>query len=305
MRFSKQERIAALIVLAVIIIALGAFLIIKPAIEDWSAAKKTVASKQAELDEKNTRRATKAPLREQIEQAYKDGEHLADMFFPEFKAYEADDAFRAFLLQAKDKDGKPLNVVVEQVTVSEPDVSTLSPHFFTPANVEYALKTYATAGVQPTEEEAKLAARREALMAALAEEQTIGASVVEFTVSAKSRDDLLRFADEINDYYINEPGGKVRKAVMLGGLELEYEEVIQKYDALIDESEVFMDAEGERMFAEELGIEPPDLKDDEIEEEEEPSLSLYLYNLETQVIFYSIERMQDPKAQLDLQDGKA
>lgn len=299
MRLSKQERIAALIILAVVVIALGAFLIVKPSVETFFSTKATLASKTEERDKMVERRATKDPLRKDIEKAYEDGEHLADMFFPEFKAYEADEAFRAFLAQCE------ANVVVESLTVSEATTATLGAYFYTPTSIEYALKTYATSGVEPTEEEAKLAARQQALQSALSEPQTIGASTVEFAVSAKVRDEIIKFADEINDYVIKEGGGDTRKAIMLNGIELTYEEVNERYDALIEENNKFMSAEGEKALAAEIGKPGPNIPLDtnEGEDEGEATLSAYLFTFEGSVTFYSIERMQDPKAQLDLQDG--
>jgi len=301
MRFSKQERIAVLIILAVIVIALGAFLIIKPAIEDYNATTKTIESKQKQLDDLNTRRATKDPLREEIENAYKEGEHLADMFFPEFASYEADDAFRAFIKQCK------TNIIVEQVTVEEPTTETLGAVFFTPSSVEYALKTYATSGTEPTAEEAARAARLLALQSALSEPQTIGASKVQFTVTAKARDDILKFADEVNDYIVKEEGGDTRKAIMISGMEFTFDEVNEKYDALIEKNIAEMDVIGQQALAAEIGGTPPEVPPTEEEGEEKPdgeaALSAYLFTYEGTLTFYSIERMQDPKKQLDLQDG--
>lgn len=300
MRFSKQERIAALIILAVIILALGAFLIIKPAFEDFSAAKKTLTSKEQELKGYEDRAAMKKPLREQIEKAYEDGEHAADMFFPELASYEADDAFRAFISQCS------TNIIVEQVSVSEPTTAVLSNAFFTPASVEYALKTYVQSGIEPTEEELKVQARTEALMAALSEPQTIGASKVDFTVTAKSRDDILKFADEVNDYMVNEGAGKTRKAIMITGMQFTYDEVNQKYSELVEKEIAKMDAEGERALAAEVGADIPQIPVIEEEPEEndgKPVLSEYLFTYSGTLTFYSIERMQNPKAQLDAQDG--
>lgn len=302
MRFSKQERIAALIILAVIIIALGVFLIIKPAFEDYGAAKKTLASKQQELQGYEDRAAQKKPLREQIEQAYKDGEHLADMFFPELASYEADDAFRAFIAQCS------TNIIVEEVSVSEPTTVTLANAFYTPVSVDYALKSYVQSGVEPTEAEQKVKARTEALMAALSESQTIGASKVDFTVTAKTRDDILKFADEVNDYMVNEGAGKTRKAIMITGMQFTYDEVNKKYDELVDKEIEKMDAEGERALAAEVGADIPpipnfDDDDDDDENDGKPVLSEYLFTYSGTLTFYSIERMQDPKAQLDAQDG--
>lgn len=301
MRFSKQERIAALIILAVIIIALGVFLIIKPAFEDYGAAKNTLASKQQELQGYEDRAAQKKPLREQIEQAYKDGEHLADMFFPELASYEADDAFRAFIAQCS------TNIIVEEVSVSEPTTVTLANAFYTPVSVDYALKSYVQSGVEPTEAEQKAQARTEALMAALSESQTIGASKVDFTVTAKTRDDILKFADEVNDYMVNEGAGKTRKAIMITGMQFTYDEVNKKYDELVDKEIEKMDAEGERALAAEVGADIPPIPnfddDDDDENDGKPVLSEYLFTYSGTLTFYSIERMQDPKAQLDAQDG--
>lgn len=299
MKLSKQERIAALIILVVIVLALGAFLFVKPAIESWNATKATLVSKEAELAKMEARRATKGQLRKDIEAAYEEGEHLADMFFPELKSYESEDAFREFIKQCTS------NIIVEQVTVSEPTTQALGATFFTPENVEYALKTYATSGVDMTEEEQIIKARNEALMAALAEPQTIGASTIEFSVTAKSRDTLFDFADEVNDYLKQEADGRIRKAIMLNGLTLEYEEVNQYYDALIEENLTEMDNEGRTALHAEIGAEPPVIeRETEKEENKEPSLEGYLFTYEGSMTIFSIERMQNPKAQLDAQDGK-
>ncbi len=302
MRLSKQERIAVLIIMAILILVLGAFLIVKPAIENYTSSLQTVAAKQKELDDYNARRATKGPLRDQIEAAYKEGEHLADMFFPEFKSYEAEDAFRAFIEQVK------TNVIVEEVTVGEPTTATLEATFFTPESVTYALKTYATSGVEPTEEETARAVRWMALQAALAEPQEIGASNIQFSVTAKTRDDILAFADEVNDYIIKENGEDTRKAVMLAGVEFTYDEVNKKYDELIEADIAKMDAEGEAALAAEIGQPGPEIPT-ETETPEEPTgeaiLAEYLFKYTGTMTFYSIERMQDPKHQLDIQDGIA
>lgn len=299
MKLSKQERIAALIILAVIVLALGAFLLVKPAIQTWTSTAATLVSKQAELKKMEDRRATKGQLRKDIEAAYEEGEHLADMFFPELKSYESEDAFREFLKQCD------CNVIVEQVTVGEPSTASLGATFFTPENVEYALKTYATTGVALSEEEQIVKARNEALMTALAESQTIGASTIEFAVTAKSRDTLFDFADAVNDYMKQEADGRIRKAIMLNGLTLEYDEVNEYYDALIEENLAEMDIEGKAALAAEVGADAPVIeREPEEEEEKEPSLEGYLFTYEGTMTIFSIERMQDPKAQLDAQDGK-
>ena len=101
MRLSKQERIAIIIILVIVIIALGIFLFIVPAAQQIESTLKNLDNKQKEYDAAVEKQATKGPLREQIIEAYKTGEHIADMFFPEMKSYEADapdDATRSAIM---------------------------------------------------------------------------------------------------------------------------------------------------------------------------------------------------------------
>ena len=134
--------------------------------------------------------------------------------------------------------------------------------------------------------------------------------MVQFSVTAKTRDDILAFADEVNDYIVKENGEDTRKAIMITGVEFTYDEVNEKYDELIAKNIERMDAEGEAALAAEIGQPGPAIPP--IEEPttgEEPEgqaiLSDYLYTYEGTMTFYSIERMQDPKEQLDIQDGIA
>ncbi|MCH5205520.1 MAG: hypothetical protein J1F09_01120 [Oscillospiraceae bacterium] len=304
MKLSKQERIGAMIILAIVILALGAFLLIKPKIEAIGSTRETLTQKQKELNDAKTKQSKKDPLRDQILDAYQEGEHLADMFFPELATYEADDAFREFLLQCKS------NIVVEELDVEEPGVGTLGVSFYTPKNVEYALKTYATQGMEPTEEESRLAARRVAMENALGTPMSIGASRVSFTVSALTNDDLIKFCDEINDYVKTENGTSSRKAVMIDGLALEYRDVTKFYDALSERSISEMESGAGLDALRQLsgkdisgGNNGAGGYDETGESNERPSAEVYLYKLSDAITFYSIERMQNPTAQLDAQDN--
>lgn len=304
MKLSKQERIGAMIILAIVILALGAFLLIKPKIEAIGSTREALAQKQKELSDAKEKQSKKDPLRKQILEAYQEGEHLADMFFPELASYEADDAFREFLLQCKS------NIVVEELEVEEPGVGTLSVEFFAPHSIEYALKTYATQGMEPTEEENRLAARQVAMRSALGTPMDIGASRVSFTVSALTNDDLIKFCDEINDYVKTENGASNRKAVMIDGVELEYRDVVDFYDALAEKSTEEMEngagADALRQLSgvsfsnENVGYPGYDNVGGVAEK---PSVEVYLYKLTDAITFYSIERMQNPTAQLDAQDN--
>lgn len=309
MKLSKQERIGALIILAVVILALGAFLLVKPKIEAISSANATLESKKTELKAAQDKAGRKSGLRAEIEAAYQEGEHLADMFFPELKSYESEEAFRAFLEQCK------LPIVVQEIKVSEPSTSTLEVAFFTPEEVTYALKTYVTQGIDNTDDSVN-GRRMSALRSALQGSQEIGASTVEFSVSARKQDDIIRFFDEVNNYFIKDENVQsddergIRKAVMVEGVEMQMKNLNAIYDAYVEADSETHDARGLAAMVQILAYEKdPNLKFDlgEPVDRVEPSLDEVelagYYTYEGSVVFFSIERMQNPKTILDEQDG--
>ena len=303
MRLSKQERIGALIILAIVILALGAFLLIKPKFEEVALTKTNLETRQNELSAAQARQKLKPTLREQIEAEYEEGEHMADMFFPELASYEADYAFRDFVKQLD------FPVVVEEMTVEDPSTETLAISFYTPTQVTYALKTYVTQGLEPTEEELKAARRTQALQAALATSQTIGASRVSFTVSTLSFDDMMKFVDAINHYEIQEEGASeaVRKAIFINSLAYTFDDVNQFYDILSEASTNEMTRQGRELLRE-LGFRTEggsEVVTPENPEGEDPFNTIEItvtFNFSQTVTFLSIERMQNPKALLDAQD---
>lgn len=312
MRLSKQERIGALIILAIVILALGAFLLIKPKFEEVGRTQATLTQRQTELKQAQDRQALKGGLRTQIEAEYEEGEHLADMFFPELNSYETENAFRAFMQQLE------FPVVVESVSVEQPTTESLSVSFYTPSEVTYALKTYVTQGIteEATEDEVKNAARLLALMASLSEPQTIGASKLTFTASFLKQEDVLKFVDAVNEYLVKEEGSSdpVRKALMINTLSIPYNEVVKFYSKTSEDSMQEISRIGRNYMREdgfhlenpnpETPVTPdnPDNPDNPNNpEEEEDGQRVYTYS--DTITFLSIERMQDPKAQLDAQDG--
>lgn len=303
MRLSKQERIGVLIILAVVIIALGVFLLIVPAVQTIETTLKNLDNKRKEYEAADAKRATKGMLREQIIEAYKDGEHIADMFFPEMKSYEADAAAREFILQCK------ANIVVTSLSVSNPGTSTLSTSFPTESEVMYALKENATQGADIDEAIAKRNARISELQAALGGSQTIGSSIVTFTVKAQNQEELTKFVDEINSYFKDENGVQTRKAIMLSsGYTITYSDVSLKYSEYVDELDQIAEEAGNAAIEAgtngEYTYEVPErTPDEEEEEEDETNISQTYKSLSVTLTFYSIERMQDPTPQLDAQDG--
>lgn len=308
MKLSKQERIGALIILAIVIVALGVFLLIKPKIEQVNQQKQTLVSKREQLAKDKATAGRKDDLRTEIEAAFQHGEHLADMFFPELTAYEAEDTFRAFVKQSKSP------VVVEQVTVSEPTTAELAVSFFTPTEVEYALKTYVSQGIDSSNPDDLNTRRLSALQSALSTSETIGASEVEFTVSALTYEDMLAFVDEVNNYFIKnenvEGDEEIRKAVAVEGISIPYEELNAIYDAYVENSVEAMEVLGEAALIEVLAKKLDPTSSQPLAEATSPDAPAldeievpYYFSYTTVLRFYSIERMQNPKAILDEQDG--
>lgn len=213
MKLSKQERIAAIVVIVLVIIVAGVFIFIKPNIETILSTKETLAAKQKEYEDDVERAKTKDQLKAQILSAYDDGKNLADMFFTELTTYELDNEFRAFLEQVENRE----NIYVGSFTVSEPGTAGLSASVYTPSSTSYALKNYVNQGGS-TEVENNNLIRQRMIQANLGEAQTIGASTVKFTLYAASMEDLLKFADEVNNYEMTVNGKKVRKAIELNGV---------------------------------------------------------------------------------------
>lgn len=302
MKLSKQERLGILIVAIILILGLGTWLFIVPKIDALNASSTTLTTKQTELDNAKAKAALKEPLKQQVLDAYKEGETLADMFFEEMTTYEADMEFRAFLEQCKS------NILVESLSVSEPTTATLAPEYFTEEEVTYPLKTYVTQGLEQTEDEIASEERWNELKNALGVSQTVGAITVEFTVNTVEPEDLLAFADEVNNYIKVENGKDTRKAMILNGASITLPLVEDQYAELMTQiDEESMDEAIDQLYKH-LGKKRPQddgtgADDSETEEEEEEaSPSDYYYQLSTSITFYSVERMQDPTEQLNAQE---
>ena len=118
MRLSKQERIAVLVIAVIIILGLVIFLFIVPQFQNIGTDTAALINKQQELQTARDKAATKEDLKEQVIEAYKDGQDIADMFFEEMKPYEADNEIRNFIQYCKDNGVK---VSVDSMTISSPD----------------------------------------------------------------------------------------------------------------------------------------------------------------------------------------
>lgn len=301
MKLSKQERIAALIIAIIVILAVGIFVFIKPRFEAIGTTAATLNTKQQEYVTALEKQSTKDGLKTQVMDAYEQGEHLADMFFPELTTYQADQEFRAFLAQCK------ANVIVESIQVSEPSTTTLGTSFYTQEEVVYDLKTYVTQGLETSEEELAAQNRLQILQDALGGAQTIGSITVEFTVSALEQEELIKFSDEINSYFKDENGTTTRKAILLNGAEFSYPLIDNEYDALVEELNAKGEEDGTKALYKNAGKTMPATESNgesaANNSDDTLSVSDYLYSLSTSVTFFSVERMLDPTDQLDAQDG--
>ncbi len=300
MKLSKQERIGILVIAVILIIGLGIWLFIVPRFQAIGASTTSLENKISELDKARAKQATKDDLKEQVMLAYEEGENLANMFFEELEPYMADHEFREFLAQCES------NVLVEAVTVSEKSTYTLAPTYYTEDEVTYALKTYVTQGLQPSEDEIKAEERLALLKNTLGSAQTVGATSVTFDVSAIDPQELINFIDEINSYEKEEDGTPTRKAIMIDGFSLEYPLVEKEYSDIADEIEKDAYDEGTKELYKNFNrTRPADLIQEEKEDDEEADLAAsdYLYTVTLKLNFFSVERMQDPTEQLKAQDS--
>lgn len=322
MKLSKQERIAAIVVVVLIVLAAGVFMFIKPNIETILETKTTLANKEQEYNDAVEKAAQKGPLRDSILEAYNNGKDMADRFYPELAHYEADIKFREFLANCK------ANVLVEDLEVTSAGTETISPTLYVTPEVEYALKDYVNQGTTQTEFDPGLL-RQAAIAVLLGESQTIGATKVSFTLKSTSLEDILKFADEVNNYNVVENGEKVRKSIELDNVkytdvrtEFEYE---TRSAAIIKE----MEKKAAEVFKDKTEFTLSGYKEDNNQSPgSDPAnnngsggdnngnngnsnssttapLDHFYFTMDCTVTFYSIERMQNPTPILDEQDKDA
>lgn len=327
MKLSKQERIAVIVITILIILVAGVFLFIKPNIETINATQISLDAKKAEFDEAELKVKQKDPLRTQILDAYGTGKNLADMFFPELSAYDADDEFRAFLETCKSKSNHA-NVLIEDVTVSAPSTIKLTTNLFVPEQVQYALKEYVNQGTTTdiTALDPNLI-RQAAIKILLGDEQTIGATTVSFNLKATTIEDILAFTDEVNSYEMKDGNGDpIRKAIALNGIsfvDLLTEDTYRNLaDSLLAQAEEvgyseFQSATGTNLRVGTSTAAPTTTPTLPGENEEggatstpsagnsglEEQIEYHHYSIPCTITFYSIERMQDPTDMLNAQDA--
>lgn len=295
MKLSKQERIAVIVIVILIILVAGVFLFIKPNIETINSTQATLDSKKTELTNAQTKAATKEGLKDQILAAYDNGKNTADMFYPEMLSYEVDNEVRAFLEQCETE------VLVESISVSQPTTASLGTNVFVPTPVSYALKDYVNQGVTTdiTETDPNLI-RQVMIQAALGETQTVGASTASFVVKAKTNEELLAFADEVNNYVKNENGKDTRKAVSIEAVVFSDEKLAEDYmeRAREDRNNNNNNNNSNTPAAHEAAP-PADNNDNNNDNDDDEAK---FCEMTVDMTFYSIERMQDPTDRLKEQD---
>ncbi len=324
MRLSKQERIAVLVIAVIIILGLGIFLFIVPQFKNIGTDTSSLSAKQQELDNAKLRADTRVQLGEDVLKAYKDGQNIADMFFDELKPYQADNEIRNFIQYCKDQGVK---CSVDSLTIDSAGVSELGVTFNEEEEITYDLKVAAKGEVQDETDEQ----RREAILReALANNQAVGSINVSFEVSTLDPDDMMKFIDTINNY----KSDGVRKAIRLSsGVEITYNDVKEKYQAVIDDMQLDLTLDALKELADEngkkfptkdevkemLGLDKPTANTDNGDAEGGENQAnttgrddnkVYeigtddIYSLEVTLTLYSLERMQDPTDKLAEQDQR-
>lgn len=295
-----------MVIVILLILVAGVFLFIKPNIETIAETKATLDDKKEEYNSDEAKAATKDDLKKQILTAYDEGKNMADMFFPDLTTYQADDELRAFL------DTCESNILVEDVTIDQPQAVILSANMYEHNEITYALKEYVNQGVTSNIEETDPGYARQVLIQKyLGTPQTIGSISIEFTAKAIEKEDLLKFADEINNYQKQENGKAIRKAMALDSLSFTDNLVKREYEtkarSLLEEAEVSASTIFKEKTKKELsgGKTESEIDTPESDESEAGNLSEYFYGMPCKITFYSIERMQDPTQRLNEQDGTA
>lgn len=299
MKLSKQERIGALVIAVIVILAVGIFVFIKPRAEEIGVSKTSLENKQSEYNTAIAKAESKDDLKKQVIEAFKDGENLADVFFEEMTAYEADEEFRAFLDQCD------ANVVIHDLSISEPETSTLAVEFFEENEVTYALKTYATSGTEPSKEQLAYTQRQQILKDNLASSQEVGSITISFDVVAIDQEELVKFCEAVNNYQKEESVGQTRKAMKLNGFVFSYPALEDEFTDVADEITAKAEKEALKQLYKNFGKTAPagEAAEEGKEEEETLAVSDWIYTVSTSVTFYSVTRMADPTDQLDAQDG--
>lgn len=319
MKLSKQERIAVLIIAVVILLGLGIFLFIVPKFEAIGTSSASLINKQIELQTDIDRADTKVQLGEDVKKAYDDGRDIANMFFKEMKPYEADNEIREFIQYCKDNG---VNIAVDSLSIGNPGVSTLGVTFYTEPTVEYDLKTYATQGQEPSQEELDAQNRDAIMQAALASTQNVGSIDVSFTVTTLNSEDMLKFVDIINDYYKQEDGGTAtRKAIRLSsGLTITDKDVENKYSEYVEDLTAKASKDANTRLEKDTG-KSTGAKDqnntaaadtaadgentnNNKNDDKTTSFEDNTCQVSVTLTMYSIERMQDPTDQLAAQNAQ-
>ncbi len=326
MKLSKQERIAVLIIAVIILIVLGVIFFIVPKFNEIGVDSESLVNKQNELAAAVERANTKEQLKQDIIAAYDEGRSVADMFFEEMQPYEADDEIRAFIDYCRNNpdEEKRVNIAVDSISIGAPTVGTLGVNFYTEPEVVYDLKTYATQGQEPSEEEVEAAARNLLLQASLASTQTVGAIDINFTVTTLNDEDMMKFVDIVNDYVKEENGEDIRKAIRLSsGYSVTYSDIEKKYGELAAEilensskdaiTQLEKDT-GEKIAkddnpapanpGENAEGEAPAAGQEEDDEKKDTTFEGNTRQMAVTLTLYSIERMQDPTDQLAAQDAQ-
>lgn len=221
MNLSKSEKIVLVVFLVVLVLGLGGWLLVYPAIQN-------IPNSQADLDKAKTEReivyqnlAREDTIDEEIKQALDQGKEMQKYFYDDLQHYEADMILRDILEKTNmSTDGLNIDAfTTQQLTLID----------FVDIAVSYPLKEYANIddvlvfdstgeesseegvsasdALTPEEFEAQLNAQGTELKQAIKDyyfsylsqfTETVGATTINFTVKG-TRGDYLKFLDYVKD----------------------------------------------------------------------------------------------------------
>lgn len=197
MKLSNSEKIILIVFLVVLIIGLGGWLLVYPAIQKIPTSQSNLDSAKAERDAVYASLAREDTIDEEIKQAMDKGKETQKYFYDDLSDYEADVIIRDIL---KETDMETNGLVINEFTTNE-----LAVVDFVEVAVSYPLSEYANLGAV---EEAVgtfdisdgiSAEEKEAYLAYLSTmAQSVGATTISFEITGK-KSDYIAFFDYVKD----------------------------------------------------------------------------------------------------------
>ena len=134
MRLNKIEKIIVVVIIVGLVIGLGVFLFVVPAIDKINDAQARVDSLNREKDELNEKLARLDTIDADIDKERKQAQTLEGSFYPDLTTYEASEIAMQYLKEA--------NLEAHQIDVASITTTNLELEAYKADEIKYDLKTY-------------------------------------------------------------------------------------------------------------------------------------------------------------------